>query len=64
MCLPEHSASWPHRELHLRPQWQCPHASTDHSASWPHREFHLRPQWRCPKASPPSSTGLRGPMRE
>ena len=43
---PSH-ASWPHRELHRRPQWRRPHASrtTQYSASWPHRELHRRPKW-------------------
>eukprot|EP00959_Pyramimonas_sp_CCMP1952_P129309 2703969-Pyramimonas_sp.AAC.1 len=42
--------SWPHRELHPRPQRPRPHvpaqpisAHPSH-APWPHRELHPRPQ--------------------
>eukprot|EP00959_Pyramimonas_sp_CCMP1952_P444318 9302753-Pyramimonas_sp.AAC.1 len=48
----QYSASWSHRELHRRPQWDRSHAShmpnlalppTQCSVSWPHRELHRRP---------------------
>eukprot|EP00959_Pyramimonas_sp_CCMP1952_P044121 922203-Pyramimonas_sp.AAC.1 len=30
----QRGASWPHRELHIRPQWGWPHASATPSAAF------------------------------
>eukprot|EP00959_Pyramimonas_sp_CCMP1952_P221138 4622980-Pyramimonas_sp.AAC.1 len=58
------SASWPHGELHRRPQWRCPCVCpTQNSASWPHKGAPPEAQRRCPHAVPPPSIPFRGPTR-
>eukprot|EP00959_Pyramimonas_sp_CCMP1952_P309649 6480077-Pyramimonas_sp.AAC.1 len=53
-CVPhtQYSASWPHRELHRRSQWDCPHASRTPSTAF-----------RGPIDSPTESTSVTDCVR-
>eukprot|EP00959_Pyramimonas_sp_CCMP1952_P014596 309209-Pyramimonas_sp.AAC.2 len=57
----QHSASWPHREPRLQPQWLRSHAPPpeQHSASRPYKVPRLMPQRRRSHAPPPSPAQRR-----